>query len=125
MYARLTDIRDHEKAHVDALIQTIQGLGGDPVAEACYDFGYTTPAEFLEVAQVLENTGVSAYDGAIAGIKNRDLQTTGATIATVEARHASYLNGLNGDNPFPDAFDTPLTQDEVLAAAGGFIVACS
>ena len=43
--------------------------------------------------------------------------------ATVEARHASYLNNLNGGDPFPDAFDTPLTQEEVLAAAGGFIVA--
>jgi rubrerythrin len=125
VYDRLTEIRDHEKAHVDALTQTIQGLGGTPVAEACYDFGYTTPGQFLDVAQVLENTGVSAYDGAIASIKDGDLQTTGATIATVEARHASYLNSLNGDDPFPNAFDKPLTQDEVLAAAGGFIVACS
>ena len=125
VYDRLKEIRDHEKAHVDALTQTIQGMGGAPVAEACYDFGYTTSAQFLEVAQVLENTGVSAYDGAIAGIKDGDLQTVGATIATVEARHASYLNNVNGDDPFPDAFDTPLTQEEVLAAAGPFIVACS
>jgi len=124
VYARLTQIRDHEQTHVDALIQTIQGLGGTPVAEGCYDFGYTTSAEFLEVAQVLENTGVSAYDGAIADIKSGDLQTTAATIATVEARHAAYLNDLNGDDPFPNAFDTPLTQEEVLAAAGGFIVTC-
>ena len=125
VYSRLLEIRDHEQAHVDALTQTIQGLGGTPVAEACYDFGYATPGQFLDVAQVLENTGVSAYDGAIAGIKSGDLQTTGATIATVEARHASYLNSLNGDDPFPAAFDTPLTQQEVLAAAGGFIVTCS
>jgi rubrerythrin len=122
--ARLLEIRDHEQTHVDALTQTIQGLGGDPVPELCYDFGYDTPEEFLDVAQVLENTGVSAYDGAIADIKSGDLQTTGATIATVEARHASYLNFINGDNPFPEAFDTPLTQDQVLAAAGGFIVTC-
>jgi rubrerythrin len=125
VYNRLLEIRDHEQAHVNALTQTIQGLGGTPVAEACYDFGYATPGQFLDVAQVLENTGVSAYDGAIAGIKSGDLQTTGATIATVEARHASYLNSLNGDDPFPAAFDTPLTQQEVLAAAGGFIVTCS
>jgi rubrerythrin len=120
------EIRDHEQAHVDALTQTIQGLGGTPVAEACYDFGYGNDvAAFVDVAQLLENTGVMAYDGAIASIKSGDLQTTGATIATVEARHASYLNSLNGDNPFPDAFDTPKTQDEILAAAGGFIVACA
>jgi rubrerythrin len=123
--ARLVEIRDHEKAHVDALTQTIQGLGGKPVAEACYDFGYTTANQFLDVAQLLENTGVMAYDGAIASIKSGELQTTGATIATVEARHASYLNNVNGDDPFPDAFDTPKSQQEILAAAGGFIVACS
>ncbi len=125
VYARLIEIRDHEQAHVDALTQTIESLGGTPVAEACYDFGHNTANEFLDVAQLLENTGVMAYDGAIASIKSGDLQTTGATIATVEARHASYLNSLNGDNLFPDAFDTPKTQEEILAAAGGFIVACS
>ena len=123
--ARFLEIRDHEKAHVDALTQTIQSLGGTPVAEACYNFGYgTSVTAFVDVAQVLENTGVSAYDGAIASIKSGELQTTGATIATVEARHASYLNSLNGDDPFPQAFDTPKSQAEILAAAGGFIVAC-
>jgi rubrerythrin len=124
--ARFLEIRDHEKTHVDALTQTIQGLGGTPVAEACYDFGYgTNIGTFIDVAQLLENTGVMAYDGAIASIKSGDLQTTGATIATVEARHASFLNFINGDSPFPAAFDTPKTQDEILAAAGGFIVPCS
>jgi hypothetical protein len=67
---------------------------------------------------------VSAYDGAISLIETEDLLTAGATIATVEARHASYLNLLNGDSPFPDAFDEPLTPKEVLDAAGGFIVEC-
>ena len=120
---RLIQIRDHEKAHVDTLISVIQGLGGTPVAEARYNFGYGNNAnQFLQVAQLLENTGVMAYDGAIASIKSGDLQTAGATIATVEARHASYLNSVNGDDPFPSAFDMAKSQQEILAAAGGFIV---
>ena len=124
--ARFLEIRDHERTHVEALTQTIQGLGGTPVAEACYNFGYgTNIGTFIDVAQLLENTGVMAYDGAIASIKSAALQTTGATIATVEARHASFLNFINGDSPFPDAFDMPKSQDEILAAAGGFIVTCS
>ncbi len=65
-----------------------------------------------------------AYDGAIARINSGDLQTTGATIATVEARHAAYLNLINGDDPFPAAFDEPKTEEQVLAIAGKFIVAC-
>jgi rubrerythrin len=124
--ARFLEIRDHEKTHVDTLIDVIKSLGGNPVAEACYEFGYGQDvSKFIDVAQLLENTGVMAYDGAIASIKSGDLQTAGATIATVEARHASFLNFINGDSPFPDAFDTPKSQDEILAAAGGFIVACS
>ena len=123
---RLIEIRDHEKAHVDTLISTIQSLGGTPVQEACYRFGYGTNAsQFLKVAQLLENTGVMAYTGALADIASGALQTAGATIATVEARHAAYLNLLNGDDPFPAAFDTPKSQAEILAAAGGFIVPCA
>jgi rubrerythrin len=115
-------IRDHEKAHVDTLTSVIVSLGGTPVPELRYDFGYHDARGFLEVAQALENTGVMAYDGAIALICNPDLQTAGATIATVEARHASYLNLINGDVPFPDAFDQPKTMAEILAIAGQFIV---
>jgi rubrerythrin len=122
--SNLADVPDHEETHVDTLSSVITDLGGDPVEEACYDFGYENVSEFLGIAAVLENTGVSAYDGAISLIEAEELLTAGATIATVEARHASYLNLLNGDSPFPDAFDDPLTPEEVLDAAGGFIVDC-
>lgn len=121
---KLVDIRDHEKTHVDALTGAVSNRGGTPVQVECYDFGYDDVDEFLGVAAVLENTGVSAYDGAISLIEEEGLLTTGATIATVEARHASYLNLLNGDSPFPAAFDDPKSPSEVLAAAGGFIVPC-
>jgi rubrerythrin len=122
--SNLADVRDHEKTHVDTLTAVIEDLGGDPVEEACYEFGYQNPAEFVAIAKMLENTGVSAYDGAISLIESGDLQTAGATIATVEARHAAYLNDLDGEDPFPAAFDDPKTMAEVLAAAGGFIVDC-
>jgi PKD repeat protein len=67
---------------------------------------------------------VSAYDGAISLIEQEELLTTGATIATVEARHASYVNLLTDKSPFPGSFDDPLSPGEVLDAAGGFIVDC-
>lgn len=117
-------IRDHEVEHVAALTSTIVALGGTPVVACTYNFGYSGVEEFLQVAQILENTGVSAYDGAIALISDPVLQTTGATIATVEARHAAYLNIVNGDEAFPTSFDVPKTMAEVLAAAGSFIVSC-
>lgn len=120
---RLTTIRDHEQAHVETLTSVIEDLGGEPVQEAQYDFGYTDVASFLATAQTLENTGVSAYDGAGQYLSDPDLLTAAGTIVAVEARHAAYLNLLNGQIPFPAEFETPLTPDEVLAAAGGFIVA--
>jgi hypothetical protein len=116
-------IRDHEQEHVDTIMKVITDLGGEPVAEAEYDFGYSDLAGFVGVAQVLENTGVSAYQGAAQFLIDEDeLLTAALTIHGVEARHAAYLNGLQGESPFPDAVNPTLTPDEVLAAAGPFIV---
>jgi hypothetical protein len=116
-------IRDHELEHVDTITTVITDLGGEPVAEAEYDFGYADLAGFIGVAQVLENTGVSAYQGAAQFLIDEDeLLTAALTIHGVEARHAAYLNGLQGESPFPDAVNPTLTPDEVLAAAGPFIV---
>ena len=116
-------IRDHEREHVDTITQVIMDLGGEPVAEAEYDFGYTDLAGFVGVAQVLENTGVSAYQGAAQFLIDEDALLTAALIIHgVEARHAAFLNGLQGESPFPEAFNPTLTPEEVLAAAGGFIV---
>ena len=116
-------IRDHEREHVETITQVITDLGGEPVAEAAYDFGYSDLAGFVGVAQVLENTGVSAYQGAAQFLIAEDeLLTAALTIHGVEARHAAYLNGLQGESPFPDVVNPTLTPDEVLAAAGPFIV---
>ena len=124
VYDYFNIIRDHEVTHVNTLVSVITGLGGTPVGACSYNFGYTDVNGYVAVAQALENTGVMAYDGAINLIGSPDLQKAGATIATVEARHASYLNLLNGTVPFPQAFDTPKTMTEILAIAGQFIVSC-
>ena len=117
-------IRDHEGAHVETLTSVITSQGGTPVEEATYDFGeaYTDAQAFLTTAAALENTGVSAYDGAAQFLTDPELLTAAGSIVAVEARHASYLNLLTGELPFPAAFETPLTMDEVLAIAGQFIV---
>ena len=97
----------------------ITDLGGEPVAEAKYDFGYSDLAGFVGVAQVLENTGVSAYQGAAKFlIDENELLTAALTIHGIEARHAAYLNGLQGESPFPEAFNPTLTPDEVSGGGG-------
>jgi hypothetical protein len=119
----LAAIRDHEGAHVTALTDAIVAMGGTPVAEAVYDFGYgTDPVAFLATAAALENTGVSAYDGAGQYIQTPDLLPVAGGIVAVEARHASYLNLITGAEPFPNAFEVALTPADVLAIATPFIV---
>jgi rubrerythrin len=120
--AWLTVVGEHEMAHVEVLTQVITDLGGTPVEEATYDFGYTDAASFLATAAALENTGVSAYDGAGQYIMNPDLLTAAGTIVAVEARHASYLNLITGAEPAPEAFEQAKSPAEILEIAGPFIV---
>ena len=85
-----------------------------------YSFPVVTIFDYIRVAALLENTGVSAYDGAANGITDTALQQVAATIATVEARHAAVLNQLNGMSPFPTVNDTALPPSVVVAAASAF-----
>jgi hypothetical protein len=124
VFSYLLLIRDHEQTHVQTLIRTITSLGGTPKPACTYNFTYNTIDDFLAIGKVLEDTGVSAYDGAVNLIKSPALVTAAATIATVEARHASYLRLITGDIPFPNAFDPARTMADVMAAAAGFITAC-
>jgi len=98
-----------------------QQLTPQNVTGGSFTFPYSDARSFLRTGQVLENTGVTAYDGAVALLRTPQLQTAGATIATVEARHASFLNFVNGDNPFPSATDTPKSPGEIIAAIQPFV----
>ena len=114
-------ISEHENTHVKTLVSVIKSLGGRPVPPSEYNFGITNVASAVRTAKKLENTGVRAYDGAIAHIYAAKLLTAGATIATVEARHAAYLNLLNRDVPFPSAFDKAVAPRAICKAVQGFI----
>ena len=122
IYDNLVLAGDHEAAHVVALSDTITQLGGTPVQQAQYNFGYNDAAGFLEVGAALENTGVRAYDGAAAAIQDVNLLAVAGQIVAVEARHASYLNLVNDEVPFPEAFEDPAQPQEVLDIAGQFII---
>ncbi len=122
-YGYLTDIRDHEVVHVEFLRSA---LGSAAVRPCTFDFSSALASveAFIDTAQVLENTGVMAYDGAIRYVDAGDVLQAGAQIATVEARHAAYLNLINRDSPFPSAFDEGKPPSAIFAAADPFIVSC-
>jgi rubrerythrin len=121
IHENLVRIREHEETHVKTLVKVIKSLGGKPVGDSEYEFGVKSVAEFIATAQVLEDTGVMAYDGAIAYIDRPGLQTASATIATVEGRHAAYLRLLNGEVPFPEPFDDPKAPQKVCELVDPFI----
>jgi len=119
----LTTIGGHEKAHVDALTKAIQGAGGTPVAELPrYNFAavgdMTTQAGILAIANVLEPTGVKAYDGAAREITNKMILGVAGQIVQIEARHAAIIKVLINPNasPVPGAFEAKATPQEIIAA---------
>jgi rubrerythrin len=124
VYGYLSQIRDQEAQHVQTLQSLIVSLGGTPVKPCAYNFAYKTADEFAALAALIENTGVMAYDGALYQIQDPSVKMAAATIATVEGRHASYLNLLTGTSPSPAPFDTPKTSAAIRAAIAPYITAC-
>jgi hypothetical protein len=94
---------------------------------------FASPIDVLNYALTLEHLeatfyreGVAMFDAAayeaIGLIDSDDLLTAALTIHGVEARHAAYLNLIDGTSPFPDAVNPTLTYDEVIALVTPFIV---
>jgi rubrerythrin len=117
----LPTLASDEKQHVEALEGTIKKLGGKPVSKPKFDFEYNGTAEFLKLAEVFEDTGVSAYNGAAPAIKSKEVLGAAGSIVQVEARHAAAIALLNGKEPAPSAFDPSLTEKQVLKAVEPFI----
>jgi ferritin-like protein len=111
-----------EQQHVAALTATVKQLGGKPVAEPKFNFEYTDTAGFLKLAQTFEDTGVSAYNGAGPMIKSKEVLAAAGGIVQVEARHAAAIRLQNEEEPAPAAFDSPLSEAQVLKAVEPFIV---
>ena len=120
----------HERAHVAFLRKA---LGSAAVAKPKFNFKGTTTngPKFLQTAQVLEDTGVSAYLGQVTNIKTKAILKAAGTILSVEARHAAWVREVNSTRtnfgpplPAPAAFDSPKTKAQILAAVKGtgFIV---
>ena len=105
-----------ESQHVDALTGTVRQLGGKPAAMPTFAFPITDEASFLKLAQTLEDTGVSAYNGAAPSIQSKEVLAAAGGIVQIEGRHAGIIRLLNGVPPAPVAFDRTETKGQVLAA---------
>ncbi|GAA5864962.1 hypothetical protein JCM8547_004250 [Rhodosporidiobolus lusitaniae] len=116
---RLVQIASHERDHVNFLVSA---LGDAAVGDCTYAFGLSSPKAALATARLLENVGVAAYLGAAGDISTPAYLAAAASILTVEARHASGLNEINGVSGYPAAYDSGLTYAQVYTLAAPLII---
>ena len=117
-------IGGHEAEHVSGLAMAIKAAGGTPAAKPKFTFPVSNETEFLALASVLENTGVSAYNGQGPKLQNKAYLATAGAIVQIEARHAAAINYMIGKSPTPDeGFDKPLEMAAVLKAVKPLIKA--
>ncbi len=100
--------QSHHKAHRDALIATIEKLGGKAVAEKKID-DYAkalkadtlkSQADVLDLAARLELGATNAYLGVIPAFMSKDLAKVAARLAADETMHFTILTNALG-RPLP------------------------
>lgn len=96
--------QDDHKAHRDALIATIEKLGGSPIAAksleqyaAALNAGtLKNQADVLDLAARLELGATNAYLGVIPSFKDKALAKVSARLAADETMHWTILNNALG-----------------------------
>ena len=98
----------HHKAHRDALIATIQKMGGMPVAEKTLEdyakalnaSALRNQADVLDLAARLELGAINAYLGVIPAFGSKDLAKIAGRLAADETMHFTILTNALG-RPLP------------------------
>jgi rubrerythrin len=96
--------QSHHKGHRDALIATIEKLGGKPVAEkALAEYakelgaaGLKNQTDVLGLATRLELGAANAYLGVIPSFQDSNLAKVAARLAADESMHWTALSGALG-----------------------------
>lgn len=124
----LTDIRNHEVIHRNAL-KAVLGASNDFTVTTTYGgLNFRSRAAVLATAKTFEDLGVAAYNGAAQYLKDVNNLLVAGKIVSVEARHASAIRDLlnpkaSGDLSFaPTAFDDAFSPGKVAASAQGYVV---
>jgi len=90
----LFDIMHHEMAHRDFFKKA---LGSNAIGDLQFDFSsvdFTSRDSVLNTSKALEDTGVSAYNGAGPFLQSADYLKIAGKIVSVEARHAAAIRDL-------------------------------
>lgn len=96
--------QSHHKAHRDALVATIEKMGGKPVIEKSLDdyakalnaASLKTQADVLALAARLELGATNAYLGVIPAFRDAQLAKVAARLASDETMHWTALTSALG-----------------------------
>lgn len=131
------DLYNHEVIHRDFFKTAITATVGEEMTLPDLEFDvsaidFDSRDSVLQFAQILEDTGVGAYNGAGDRIADATYLTLAGKIVSVEARHASAIRSLiepdTGYFAGDDIVDpetglgTQLDPSQVFDAAGDFFV---
>jgi hypothetical protein len=89
-----------ERYHVALIQDTIVALGGTPVAKPAINLAalgtsfYASETNFLKLARVFEEIGVTAYGGAAPLISSKTVLGYAARILATEAEHVGGIRAL-------------------------------
>ena len=125
--AALQDIRQHEEAHLNRLLDALTGLGEAPEPKPDFDFSlanqfpdvFTSYAGFLAVAQVLKDGTVRALKaGLINFFDTKTLLKLMLAMHSTQARHAGYIRNLRrlSGQPAVTPWVTAAEPDNTVAA---------
>ncbi len=120
----LTDIYYHEVIHREFFKTALNSFfdPGEIAPDLEFDFSavtFSNRSNVLAVSQLLEDTGVQAYNGAGKLLENTEFLLLAGKIVSVEARHASAIRDLinPGSQDFASGNYTPGTT--LLTDIGG------
>lgn len=119
----LTDLYNHEVIHREFFRTAISGAlpsGASLLPDLAFDYGtlnFNDPNTVLATAQLLEDTGVAAYNGAGRYLSNPDYLLLAGKIVSIEARHASAIRSLRNPNSADFAGDDVVTPSNGLDQA--------
>ena len=120
------ELASDEQEHVALIQGALASFGGTPIAKPAINLnalgvGFANQTQFLTLARVFEDIGVTAYGGAAPLISNKTVLGYAARILAVEAMHAGNIRfqvarnaisttALDGADHIPPPSGLPLFQ---------------
>jgi len=90
------ELANDEQTHVKLIQTTLAGLGAQAIAKPAINlnalgFGFGNQNDFLKLARIFEDIGVTAYGGAAPLIQSKTILGYAARILAVEADHSGNI----------------------------------